>query len=109
LLDNDQGSSGSRKGITIQHFFHARATAHRHTNKIRAIVDENGARFEDLPTIKGMAEKFYGDLFSSEAFDDAAVIDAIHPKVTNEMNDDLTKPYLDDEIKTALYQMGPTK
>jgi ribonuclease HI len=90
-------------------FFHARASARRRTNKIRALVRDDGTRCEDIPSIKGMAERFYGDLFTSESFDDAAVIDAISPRVSHDMNDELTKPYLDDEIKSALFQMGPTK
>ena len=53
--------------------------------------------------IKGMTEQFYGNLFTSEPFDDAAVIDAIPPKITQGMNADLTKPYSDDEIKAALF------
>jgi hypothetical protein len=37
------------------------------------------------------------------------VLEAIPGKVTAEMNADLCKPYSDDEIKAALFQMGPTK
>ncbi|KAK1681544.1 hypothetical protein QYE76_042392 [Lolium multiflorum] len=64
--------------------------------------------FADSP-LHGMAETFYGDLFSSEPCDSEAVLDSIQAKVTNEMNAELTKAYTDLEIKTALFQMGPTK
>jgi hypothetical protein len=90
-------------------FFHGPASARRSTNKVRSLVREDGTRCDDLPGIKGMAEEFCGKLFTLETFDDTAVIDAIVPKVTADMNADLTKPYLDEEIKTALFQMGPTK
>jgi hypothetical protein len=55
-------------------FFHARASAHRRTNRIRALVREDGSRCEDLHVIKGMAEDFYGYLFTSEPFDPTAII-----------------------------------
>lgn len=98
-----------KEGDRNTSFFHARASARRRTNKIRALVREDGSRCEDLPSIKGMAERFYSDLFTSKPFDDTAVIDAIGPKVTADMNSDLSKPYSDEEIKTTLFQMGPTK
>jgi hypothetical protein len=56
-----------------------------------------------------MAEVFYGNLFTSEPCDSEVVLDSIQPKVTNDMNEELTKPFTDLEIKTALFQMGPTK
>jgi hypothetical protein len=59
--------------------------------------------------IKGMAETFYGDLFSSEPCDSEVVLDSIQAKVTNEMNAELSKAYTDLEIKTTLFQIGPTK
>jgi hypothetical protein len=62
-------------------------------------------RIKDLHEIKGMAEDFYGNLFTSEPFD-PTVVDAIPSKVTLDMNYDLTKPYTDVEIKAALFQMG---
>jgi hypothetical protein len=57
-----------------------------------------------------MVNVFYENLFSSEPCDSVdAVIDSIPIKVTEEMNGDLCKPYSDEEIETALFQMGPTK
>ena len=90
-------------------FFHARASARRRTNKIRALVDDDGSRCEDLPSIKGLTERFYGDLFTSEPYDDTAVIASIQPKVTDDMNQELSNPYTDEEIKSALFQMGLLK
>jgi hypothetical protein len=98
-----------REGDRNTAFFHACASTRRRTNRIRALVREDGSRCEDLHEIKGMAETFYGDLFSSEPCDSEAVLDSIQAKVTNEMNAELTKSYTDLEIKTSLFQMGPTK
>ena len=52
-----------RKGDRNTAFFHACASARCRTNKIRALVHEDGTRCEELPEIKGMTEQFYGDRF----------------------------------------------
>jgi hypothetical protein len=63
-----------------------------------------------LSEIKGTVEHFYENLFTSEPCDGTdQVLDAIHGKVTNDMNSELCKPYTDEEIKLALFHMGPTK
>jgi hypothetical protein len=60
--------------------------------------------------LKGMVQQFYGSLFSSEqTFSMDAVLEAIPCKVTEDMNADLLQPYTNEEIKAALFQMGPTK
>jgi hypothetical protein len=57
-----------------------------------------------------MVEQFYGDLFTSKPCNATdVVLDYIPVKVIDDMNADLRKPYSDEEIKEALFQMGPTK
>jgi hypothetical protein len=56
-----------------------------------------------------MTESFYGNLFMSEPCDSTAVLDSIHAKISTYMNDDLLIPYMDEEIRMALYQMGSIK
>jgi hypothetical protein len=98
-----------REGDRNTAFFHARASARRRTNKIRALIREDGSRCEEQSEIKNMTEAFYGDLFTSEPCNSDHVFDSIQAKVSDGMNDDLLKPYLDEEIKMDLFQMGPTK
>lgn len=91
-------------------FFQARATARRHTNKIHSLQHEDGSLCESQAEIKGLVQQFYDKLFSSQPCADAdAILDAIPQKVSPEMNDDLCKYYTNEEIKAALFQMGPTK
>jgi hypothetical protein len=56
-----------------------------------------------------MPRKIYDDLFTYEPCDYDVVLDVPQSKVSSEMSDDLTKPYLDSEIKTILFHMLPTK
>ncbi|KAK1698175.1 hypothetical protein QYE76_014872 [Lolium multiflorum] len=57
-----------------------------------------------------MVHHFYSTLFTSEPSNSMdKVLDAIPKKVTDDINDALCCDYTNDEIKTALFQMGPTK
>jgi hypothetical protein len=99
-----------REGDRNTAFFHAKASARRKTNHIDVLVREDGSVCNDQSEIKGMVHTFYEELFTSEplvAMD--SVIDAIPAKMDDHMNVDLCKAFTNDEIKTALFQMGPTK
>lgn len=99
-----------REGDRNTAFFHARATARRRTNKITVLVEDDGTRCTDQEGIKKLAGKFYEDLFTSEpCVSTDVVLEAIPIKVDVLVNEELGKPYSDDEIKDALFQMGPTK
>jgi hypothetical protein len=99
-----------KEGDRNTSFFHARASARRRANKINALARPDGSRCTDMAEIKGLVGEFYTNLFSSEQCERMdEVLEAIPGKVTAEMNADLRKPYSDDEIKKALFQMGPTK
>ncbi|KAM0841990.1 hypothetical protein ACQ4PT_058650 [Festuca glaucescens] len=99
-----------REGDRNTAFFHSKATARKRTNRISALVREDGSVCEDQTEIKSMVHHFYEDLFSSEPVVSMdAVLDAIPLKVDDQMNASLCKEYSNEEIKTALFQMGPTK
>jgi hypothetical protein len=99
-----------KEGDRNTSFFHARASARRRTNKIKALIREDGSRCTDTAEIKVQVENFYGNLFSSEPCDSTeSIIDSMDGKVTADMNASLCKPYTNEEIKTALFQMGATK
>ncbi|EEE66057.1 hypothetical protein OsJ_22054 [Oryza sativa Japonica Group] len=74
------------------------------------LTREDGSLCEDLEGMKGMAERFYADLFASECCDSMEeVLESIPRKVDDFINEELCKPYSNSEIKMALFQMGPTK
>jgi hypothetical protein len=99
-----------REGDRNTAFFHAKASARRKTNRIDVLVREDGSVCNDQSEIKGMVHTFYEELFTSEPLVTMdSVIDAIPSKVDDQMNSDLCKAYTNDEIKAALFQMGPTK
>jgi hypothetical protein len=69
-------------------------------------VKEDGSVFSDQAGIKGMVQQFYEDLFSSEPME---TMDTVPAKFDDHMNASLCKPYSNEEIRTVLFQMGPTK
>lgn len=57
-----------------------------------------------------MARSFYMDLFTTEPHPDVdQVLKAIPARIHQVTNEALCKPCSNEEIKEALFQMGPTK
>jgi hypothetical protein len=57
-----------------------------------------------------MTRAFYEQLYQTEGISNLGeVIDVIPVKVTSVMNDSLLKPFNEEEVKNALFQMFPTK
>jgi hypothetical protein len=70
----------------------------------------DGSKTKDQKEIKDMVHRFYEDLFSSDSsLSMDEVINSIPVKVDSGRNEKLCAPYSNDEIKMALFQMGPTK
>jgi hypothetical protein len=99
-----------REGDRNTAFFHSRASARRRTNKINFMARYDGSITENQDEIKGMVQSFYDNLFTTQPCGSHdVVLQAIPRKVDDNMNADLCKPYTDEEIKIALFQMGLTK
>ncbi|XP_044409182.1 uncharacterized protein [Triticum aestivum] len=99
-----------REGNRNTSFFHARASTRRRNNKIKGLRKVDGSMCEDPGGIRGMVYDLYSTLFTSEPTDTMdEVLEAIPTKVSEEMNEALCREYSNDEIRSALFQMGPTK
>ena len=60
--------------------------------------------------MKGITNSFFKQLYSCDAsVDPSHIILLVKPRVTDNMNDDLCKPFTEKEISDALFQMGPLK
>jgi hypothetical protein len=71
---------------------------------------EDGTRCENKDDIKCMARDFFVHLYSSEPTDEIDnILEAIPCKIDENTNAMLCKPYIDEEIHEALFQMGLTK
>jgi len=73
-------------------------------------LKDDGTRCEDREELKDMVREFYTNLFSTEHCNHTDIIlEAIPRKIDQRTNEMLCKPYTDEEIREALFQMGPTK
>lgn len=79
-------------------------------NMIKALVNSLGTLTEDPEELKRMVNGFYKNLYTSEGTADMEqVLSKVPVEVTPQMNAMLLAPYTSDEVKTALFQMFPTK
>lgn len=77
---------------------------------IKALQNSLGVEITDPAELKVMATTFYESLYASEGVDNMEqVLEHVPQKVTPDMNASLCAPYTNEEVKTALFQMFPTK
>ena len=70
----------------------------------------DGSVCVDQKGIQSIVHDFYLNLFSIEPCSSMeAILEAIPIKVNAHMNEALSREYTNEEIKSALFQMGPTK
>ncbi|XP_062021454.1 uncharacterized protein LOC133738034 [Rosa rugosa] len=102
LKDGDQNSA----------YFHRVASQRRNKNTIKGLLTPLGVWETDHLALRHLMANYYTQVFHSEAVNDEAISEVFRAtpmKVTAAMNNDLTMPYSDEEIKTALFQMHPSK
>ncbi|KAK1698725.1 hypothetical protein QYE76_015422 [Lolium multiflorum] len=86
-------------------FFHLRASKRKKKNRINRIARSDGSFTEDQ-----LARAFYGNLYTSEGTSGMEeVLSSVPVSVTQAMNDMLTAPYAEEEVKATLFQMYPLK
>ncbi|KAL0291473.1 UNVERIFIED_CONTAM: hypothetical protein Scaly_2635700 [Sesamum calycinum] len=93
-------------------FFHARANERRLQKEIWKVKDVQGLEVKYVGGIRRVVRDYFGDLFSSTRPSEDAmerVLTSMERRVTEAMNDDLTRSFTPDEITRALHQMHPLK
>lgn len=82
----------------------------RKINCIKKLKDGNGGWIEDPAAIKSHIQGYFQHLFSSELMNqNDDVINKVNPCVSHEMNEILTKPYTQEEVKKELFSIGDLK
>ena len=91
-------------------FFHLRASQRKKKNKISGLKKPDGATTTDDAEMAQLTTNFYRDLYHSEGQTEMQpVLDVLPSKVTSPMNEKLISEIKQSEVKTALFQMFPTK
>jgi hypothetical protein len=91
-------------------FFHLRASQRRKKNRVSELKREDDSIATDEIELGDMATKFYRELYTSEEVQGMdEVLASVPVKVSELMNNMLDAPFDPVEVKTALFEMYPTK
>ena len=91
-------------------FFHSKASQRQRRNFIHGVRDNNNIWVEEPEEVADVAIDDFESIFHSGScrrMEDC--LDAVQQKVTPAMQEVLSSTFIAEEIKTALFQMGPTK
>ncbi|KAL6141778.1 hypothetical protein ACLB2K_060065 [Fragaria x ananassa] len=93
-------------------FFHRFASNRKAKNRLAGLFDETGVWKPALDGMEKVILDYFSFMFRSEHSDERRmleVVNLVRPRVSDQMNEELTAPYSDEEIRAALFQMYPTK
>ena len=91
-------------------FFQRKASWRAKKNNISAIKRRAGSITENVDEIIGVTNSFFQHLYSCDAnVDPSRIIPLVKPLVNDDMNEELCKPFSEEEISDALFQIGHLK
>ena len=99
-----------KHGDKNKSFFHSKASQRRQRNFIKGLLDPQGNWCEDIEEVAGVAVDYFNNMFSIGSCNRIEeCLEVVQQKVTTEMQQTLSKDFNADEVKVAVFQMGPTK
>ncbi|KAL5567823.1 hypothetical protein UlMin_024398 [Ulmus minor] len=93
-------------------FFHQKASARQVKNRMEGLFDINEQWCTDEEGMARIAVNYFQTLFASSSpsiSNLARVLDTVEPRVTQDINAQLEKPFIPADVKTAIFQMAPSK
>jgi hypothetical protein len=99
-----------REGDRNTKFFHQKATWRAKKNKIERLKKEDGSVTKNKEDMEELTNSFFQNLYKAdESTQPAAILDAIQPLISHEINETLCTEFSEDEISFAMFQIGPLK
>lgn len=99
-----------KEGDRNTEFFQAKARARGRVNRIKSLIDEDGRILTEQEDLERLACQFYQDLFSAQhELQPELVCKFVDRRLTPEMAQELMKPFTEQEVEQALFQMAPSK
>ena len=91
-------------------FYHASTIIRRSMNKIEALKDSKGDWIADPAGLENLVLDYFKSLFTKQVGDQRHIIfPQSFPRLSNEQDKMLKKPFSTDEIKTTLFDMASFK
>jgi hypothetical protein len=99
-----------KNGDRNTRFYHACASSRKKKNYISRIIDEGGQLWTTEEEITSAFTNYFSGLFTASPEGDIlACLQNVDPRVDDEMNASLLKPFLEEEVQCAIFQMAPDK
>ena len=91
-------------------FFHSKVSQRRRQNFIEGMKNANGVWVEEVDEVEEVASEYFMNIFNAGTCDRMEeCLNTVDRKITDDMLEVLSRPYSSEEVKAALFQMGPTK
>lgn len=91
-------------------FFQARSKVRAHRNRIVVLQNEQGEVVTEQRALEALAVEFYSNLFTAQdELEPEHIVQHVPARVTSDMNEGLCRPFREDEVRRALFMMGPNK
>ncbi|GAU29295.1 hypothetical protein TSUD_226660 [Trifolium subterraneum] len=99
-----------KDGDSNTKYFHATASsARKKRNNIQKLMNHDGDMIQDQNGMCIIAKEYFDQLFKQGVHDDEVVTRLLHRRVTSEDNHSLTKDFVLEEFKEALFSMHSDK
>lgn len=103
-------TSWLKEGDKNTSFFHRTASGRRKRNRITRIRNSAGVWIEDPTSIEKVFTDYFRNIFTSDSTNGVnGVLEAIQPRVSVLMNENLVELYSEKDVLVALNQMHPLK
>ena len=91
-------------------FFYSKASQRHRKNFIQGIKNFGGVWVDRIEDVAKVAVQYFENLFSSRTCDWVEdCLNAVNHRLSSNMLNILSEEFSVDEVKTTLFQMGPTK
>ncbi|XP_060966406.1 uncharacterized protein LOC133034911 [Cannabis sativa] len=90
-------------------YFHSVASSRKRNNRISQLQDQGGRWVTWESGLQDVIKGYFQDLFHSSGIELGATLNGIWPTETDEQNESLLLPIVEDEVRRALFQMHPDK
>ena len=79
-------------------------------NNVEGLMDREGTWQSDMTRVSNIVEEYYNKLFTTtRPRNMERVLEVVDKVVTEDMAHSLTQPYIEEEVKVALFSMHPSK
>jgi hypothetical protein len=91
-------------------YFHRKAVGRARKNKIKSLKDQDGV-VQDVPSeMERMETSYFQSVYTRDpSIVPTHVVNLFQEVLTDEVNDNLCWPFMEEEISDALFQIGPLK